>query len=593
MLRLTWEQFDRLEQLTLKRHAASIGAVLAQTWPALTERLGDRWPAFVEAAAQQGRKHGLVDAGDLARYASLWCIWGPAFDGKPAFAWAAEILADARRSPALKLHQLAHRTRDELQQRRSPVAGAPAAAGAAPSLDIAQFEAALAAVDAGIAKVAAARTVFPPAQEASKAIKACDIGSIDLMVAEAENLQEYRHAANGWHRGPVAKLAEAPTKWTRAPEAPVEFAVASHPLRGGAPARLNLRIDTLAVCDPRVHPEVAHVGAEGRLAWKGRDAARLSLALYAPAPLPLEPGTAPPGIAAPPSFDLQSVRIASCGLRDAGAPFGDVALKVRVYPASQWLTEVRHPSWPPMVWPAPSPAELAAPGASCTLVKDGVPADAGAWQRSWGNLQATFRAAMERLYNEWSRALDAQGTRLEVEASPLVGQAGVAWGARRTSASTVELRTEGALDLLAFSLELRLSGELVDGSARSRIRIHCKGRTELRMAIAQVGEQAAEGQGIKAAQRSWRFPFTLEIEPLAGAEPATLSAAAVPVPVSGALVGECGLRPRADGGGQQWFFALRVEPVDIVTETSDPLLGGARRSRKMLVAMSLIDWSAG
>mgnify|MGYP003300774390 CR=1 FL=1 len=24
--------------------------VLAETWPALTERLGDRWPAFVEAA---------------------------------------------------------------------------------------------------------------------------------------------------------------------------------------------------------------------------------------------------------------------------------------------------------------------------------------------------------------------------------------------------------------------------------------------------------------------------------------------------------------------------------------------------------------
>jgi len=89
MLRLTWEQFDALEQLTLKRHAASISGVLAETWPALTERLGDRWPAFVEAAVQQGRKHGLRDARDLARYASLWCIWGPAFDGKPSFAWAA------------------------------------------------------------------------------------------------------------------------------------------------------------------------------------------------------------------------------------------------------------------------------------------------------------------------------------------------------------------------------------------------------------------------------------------------------------------------------------------------------------------------
>src|SRR5664279_709513 len=130
MLRLTWDQFDRLEQLTLKRHAASISGVLAETWPALTVRLQDRWPAFVEAAVQQGRKHGLLDARDLARYASLWCIWGPAFDAKPAFAWAAEILTDPRRGAALKLHQRAHRTREELQHRQAAAATSAPAAGA-------------------------------------------------------------------------------------------------------------------------------------------------------------------------------------------------------------------------------------------------------------------------------------------------------------------------------------------------------------------------------------------------------------------------------------------------------------------------------
>jgi hypothetical protein len=123
MLRLTWEQFDRLEQLTLKRHAASISGVLAETWPALTERLGDRWPAFVEAAMQQGRKHGLRDARDLARYASLWCIWGPSFDGKPSFAWAAEILGDPRRGAALKLHQLPFAPVRNCSSGRRPKAG--------------------------------------------------------------------------------------------------------------------------------------------------------------------------------------------------------------------------------------------------------------------------------------------------------------------------------------------------------------------------------------------------------------------------------------------------------------------------------------
>lgn len=591
MLRLTWEQFDRLEQLTLKRHAASISGVLAETWPALTERLGDRWPAFVEAAMQQGRKHGLRDARDLARYASLWCIWGPSFDGKPSFAWAAEILGDSRRGAALKLHQLAHRTRQELQQRQA-TEGAAAAAGAAPVLTTAQFETALAGVDARIGRLAAARSVFPSSEPEPVPLKACDLGVIDMMVAEAENLQEYRHSPNGWQRFAVAKVADGAVKWTRAPEEPVELAVASHALRRGPPARLNLRIETHAVCDPRVHPAVVHVGAEGHLAWKGRDTARLSLALYGPSPPPAATNVSPPGIAAEPAFDLQTVKITGCGLRDAGAPFGEVALEVRVYDAAQWLTEVRHAAWEPMVWPASGEA-APPPTATCTLEKDGAPVESAAWQKSWRGLHEAFRVGMERLHNEWARALDHEASRLEVEASPLVGQAGLTWGWRRTSASSVAMRTEGALDLLALSIELRLSGVLVEGPARSHIRVHCKGRTELRMAVAQLGPQGQEGQDLKSVLRTWRFPFTLEIEPLAGPEPSTLSAAAGPMAISGALVGECGLRARGDGGGLQWFFALRAEPVTIVTELSDPVLGGSRRTRKIFPALSLVDWSAG
>ena len=592
MLRLSWEQFDRLEQLTLKRHAAGISGVLAETWPALTERLQDRWPAFVEAAVQQGRKHGLVDARDLARYASLWCIWGPAFDAKPAFAWAAEILADTRRGTALKLHQLAHRTREELRQIETAAAKPGAAATSGPALTREQFDAALAKVDARIGLLAAARSVFPEV-DARAAVKACDLGTIDMMVAEADDLQEYRYAANGWHRAAAPRPNEPPVKWTRAPEQPVELAVTSHALRGGPPARLNLRIETVAVCDPRVHPEVVHIGVGGRLAWKGRDAARLSLALYAPAPLPVAAAEAPPGIAAEAPFDAQTVRVSSCGLRDTGAPFGDVALQVRVYPATQWLTEVRHAAWQPMLWPAAADPPAAAPGATCRLESDGVPDDASVWQRAWIGLNGAFRKGMERLFNEWVRVLDGQATRLEAEASPLVGQAGLSWGWKRTSAATVVMRTQGVLDLLALSIELRLSGELVDSSTRSRIRVQCKGRRELRMTIAQLGATAPEGQELKSALRTWRFPFTLEIEPLAGAEPATLSAAAVPVPITGALVGECGLRVRADGAGHHWFFALRVEPVAIVVETSDPLLGGARQTRKIFPAMTLVEWSAG
>ena len=201
---------------------------------------------------------------------------------------------------------------------------------------------------------------------------------------------------------------------------------------------------------------------------------------------------------------------------------------------------------------------------------------------------------MERLYNEWARVLDAQATRLEVEASPLVGQAGFGWGWRRTSASTVEMRTEGALDLLALSLELRLSGELVDGSARSRIRVHCKGRSELRMTIAQLGEQAAEGQDLKAVQRTWRFPFTLEIEPLAGAEPATLSAAAG----AGADHRRAGRRMRAAAARRCCRTAVVLRLARRARDRSSPRRPtrcSAARARRasILPALALVDWSAG
>ncbi len=584
MLRLGREQFELLEGIVLKRHAASISAVLAEAWPAMTELLQERWPAFVAAAVQQGRKHGFVDARDLARYASLWCIWGPAFDAKPAFAWAAEILVDGRRSAQLKLHQLVHRSREELQRQL------PAAAGAAPVVTAAQLDAALGRVDVQVGALAAARSVFA-VETAVAAVTPCDVASIDMMVAEAESLQQYRLAANGWQRVAAARANDPHVSWSRTPDAPVELAVTSHALRGGAPARLNLRVDAVAVCDARVHPEIVQVGAEGRLAWKGRDAARLSLALYAPSPSIVEPGAVLPGIAAETAFEAQTVRIASCGLRDAGAPFGDVALQLRVYPATQYLNELRHPAWPPMQWPGG--AEAASPAAVCTLEADGAAVDVAPWQRAWLQLHAAFRTGMERLYNEWARALDNQSPRLEVEASPLVGQAGFTWGWQRTAPAAVRMRTQGTLDLLAFAVDLRLSGELVSGPARARIRLHCKGRSELKMTVAALGSEAAEGQDLKSVLRTWRFPFTLEIEPLAGADPATLGASSGPSPIVGALVGECGLRPRADAAGVHWFFALRTEPVSVSTETSDPMFGAAREVRPMLPALVLVDWSAG
>jgi len=480
---------------------------------------------------------------------------------------------------------LVHRSREELARQR------PAAPSAVPVVTPAQFDAALAAVEAKIVVQASARAVFLDVQPAPP-IKACDLGTVDMMVAEVEGLKEYRLNGAAWQRVAVPRLAIASTQWTHAPDEPVALAVPSNALRAGAAARLNLIVQPVAVCDPRVHPEVMHQSAQGRLTWRGRDTARLSLALYALPPEPPDPKLGPDGIAAPTVADAQQLHIASCGLRDAGAPFGDVALELRVYPATQWLTEIRHAGFPALSWPNP-PAGAAPNSTACKLEADGTARDAQAWQRGWAALPTQFRAGMEKLFNAWAREVDGNSARLEVEASPLVGQGGLTWGWRRTAADTVVMRTEGQLELLACALDLRLAGEVSLGATRARVTLACKGRSELRVAVEQLGDVAEDGKGLAAVKRSWRFPFSLEVEPLASGELGMLYALPPTEGMLGAIAGECGLRPRPDGKGLQWYFTLRAEPAAVLLACVDPVVGGTRRRRSLLPALPLVDWSAG
>ena len=459
MLRLTWEQLDRLEQLTLKRHAASISGVLAETWPALTERLGDRWPAFVEAAVQQGRKHGLRDARDLARYASLWCIWGPAFDGKPSFAWAAEILADPRRGAALKLHQLAHRTRQELQQRQAAEGGGGGRCGA--GADHRAVRSALAGVDARIGRLAAARSVFPSSDPAPLAVKACDVGVIDMMVAEAENLQEYRHtpqrlaAVRGRQARRRCRQVDARARGAGRARRD-EPRLARRRAGAAQPAhRAACRLRSARPSRGRPRRRRRAPGMEG-----ARHGAPQPGALCAAARRRSRPAPPLPGIAAEAPFDLQTVQhreLRPARRRCAVRRRRDGAARLR---RRAMADRSAHPAWEPMVWPAPAEAGPA-PTATCKLEKDGAPADAAAWQQSWRGLHGAFRAGMERLYNEWTRALDSDGVAARGRGLAAGRPGRPHLGLAAHVASSVAMRTEGALDLLALSIDLRLSGELV------------------------------------------------------------------------------------------------------------------------------------
>ncbi|KQW49994.1 MULTISPECIES: hypothetical protein [unclassified Roseateles] len=586
MLQLTPAQSEQIERLQLKRDTASLVQLLGQAWPDVAEQLQARWPAFVDAALERAHQLGLKEVADQARYASLCCLWGASFETKPRFEWAAALCADPALNRALLLHQLHHRSREDLVRR---------AARAEPTqqaLTPAGFDKAMAAVETGLAHITRGRTIYvdqPPAPPP----KACDLGAITFAVAEPKPLQAYQGQDGAWRRTDL-------TSWAPPPEtlsAPLDEArvlpVLSRAVGAGASARLQLAVSTLAACDAH-HPEVLHVSAAGRLTWRGADTAKLSLTLHAPPAPPADPKLGPAGIAHGEPPDLQTVSIASCGIRDAGAPLGQVQLGLQVHAATQHLVKVRHGALPTEVWPTEgAPAAPTTALTACQLEADSQAQAAPSWLKAWQGLQPLARTGLDKLFAAWSRQMADTSGRLEAELSPLVGQAGITWGWQHEHDGAVALRVQGAIDFAALVLDLRLAGELAWGASRARVSLRAQGRSVWRMTLDQRGAAAADGQGLAQAKCSWRHPFALGVEAMATGDPALLSAGPMPEALRGAVIGECGLRPRPDGRGQQWFYRLSIEPVHVLLLRQDPLGGTQRQRRELLPASTLIDWSAG
>lgn len=587
MLQLGAEQLEQVERLQARRQAESVALVLAMAWPEVAERLQARWPAFVATALDLAREMGLSASTDLARYASLCCLWGVGFESKPGFEWSQEIVCDARRRPALRLHQLLHGSREALARATTSPSAIPDV------LTPAFLDKALVAIEAGMAQQKGARTVFLDLPDAPP-LQACDLDTLVLALVEPHPLQAYQHVDGSWRRVEQPRLGPEPMHWTQSAEPPAPVPVVSRALGAGVGARLNLAVQTLGACNPLKHPEVTHLSAQGPLTWRGPDTARLSLALHAPAAAPVDPKTGPRGIAHAVPPDVQGLRICSCGVRHAGAPFGDVDLALLVYPATQHLLEVSHRPLPKVSLPAPVPSMAPAAQALCMLQADGVAIDTTPWAQAWAGLQAQCHAGLEKLFNAWARAMAATSApQLEAELSPLTGQAGITWGWQRSAADGVELRVEGLLRWVALALDISLTGELAWEGATAHLQLRAMGRSEWTMHLRQCGANASEGEGLADARTSWRHPFVLSLVALASGEPAMLSAMPLPDALQGALVGECGLRPRPDGQGWQWYYRLSVEAVHVALLCTDPLLGQQRCQRELLPAMTLVDWSAG
>jgi hypothetical protein len=611
VLELHAEQLDALHLWERARQSAHTAQVLAQIWPQVHELLGERWAAFVQLALQRAAAYGLSAAEDQARFASLWCLWGAGFEAKPGFEWALEIANRPHVCSALKLHQWAHRTRLSLQER-----------GAAAAVGVDQFNAAWLQVGT---LMGCMRSAWIPTAHASAPLApsaACDLGAVHVRVMECE-LDAAPTVAH------TQRLAWSHA-FSHAPAEPLVFNVLSRTANSKAVARLEGAVQTLGMCGD-VHPALAYRHGAYRAHWQGRDAQRFGIAL----PL-LE--TSPAASAWPAwgevftpelhQFDLQS-----CGVRDEGEPFGQLALACQVLPAYQWHLHLRSVAGLEMSWPAPqSLPSFVQKNVQIKAERDGVDMSEQAQcvADQWQGLQLAFQAGFDRFFQAWQAATDEGSARLVLSAAPLNGSFEGRWGYARLDENTVVMRLQMAVDALALGFSLQLLGRISHADAQAELRLGCAGQLAWReRRVVQAGQIMADEQeaggatppGARAGQgtaveplskppskpliQAWSWPMSLELNPVVTArsslsvhsvnppsaiEPGADATAASGYVLPDVIQGECGLRASATGRGWEWFFQLRLAAAAVTLQTQDPVCGTRQHHLALWPAQVLVDW---
>lgn len=553
------------------RFVADLADHLSGQWPAMPERLGERYQAFVETAVAQAEKRGLVRAASIARYVNLNFVWGPSFHDRPGFEWAAGLLAAPREQEWSTLHRLVRRSLAELQ-RLPETRIAPDALAAADERLLDRFGA------------LGRRGALHPDEPPPAPRRACDVEAAELRLLQPALDRHYVLEAGQWQRVPLP--APAALRVTAADPMPRLIAVLSQPPGHPQPARLQWRTRTHAVCDVDLHPALSFAGSHGLWRWQGHEARAVSWPVWT-----LDQPAPPPGkvIAEETSPSISKIDLAVCGLRDDGDPIGSLAGQVWVWPAEQWWLEIQRGT---PAAQAPGDAAPSRAATRCRVERDGVAQDAGALRTAFEQgLDAAAAQALKQLHGAWQAVDGIASPRLEGLLALLLGRAAFTWG-WHLGATGMDgralLRVIGELDMQAAQAELAFEGELADGDARSRIALRCTGRAALQHQLRREAAEPPLLATLLPARASFRFPFEAELLPLATDSGALLQAAG---PCTGALAGEAGLRPRTSGGsGWEWFAQLRLEPVALPVELQDPLLGLQRRVLALLPAATLLDW---
>jgi hypothetical protein len=590
--------------------AAELAEHLAQQWPAMPTRLGERYAAFVEHALSQGEQRGLKRFGAAARYANLCFVWGPSFQERAGFEWAANLLNNASAQDWATSHRLLQRSLRELE-RLPDRQISPELLEQADIRVVERF--------GGLGR----RTELPTPLRAPPPLpaprRACDLEAAELRVLSRAVEQRYMPvAAGGWSREPLPPTP--PLRVTLTQPLPALVAALSVEAHEAGPTRLQARAAFHAHCDDRVHPALLFDGPHGRWQWFGHETRAVSWPLHTLAqPVQADgPGTA---IAEETSPAMLRLALQTCGLRDEAEPLGPLETQVWVWPAAQW--------W--MQWQRSAPvgvaegSALAPPAAPmrAQVERDGQPQDASALRRGFergskAGLDDLADAAWARLLRAWcdGEGLVAAGEAPEpgAAAAPpndpprlgmargegllafLVGQAAATWGWQLGAAGMAErpfMRCVGALDLRAVLAQLSLEAELGVHGGSARIALAAAGESLLRQSFAadlvKAGQAPLAPRAAVAGCRSTlRLPWRATVVPLATPQGSLLQEAGA---CRGALVAEAGLRPRSRGGtGLEWFASLRCEVVSLPMCVVDPLLGRRDFVQPLLPALTLLDW---
>ncbi len=573
---------------------------LAGQWPAMPDRLGERYPAFVELAVQQAGERGFSRAASVARFVNLWFVWGPAYHDKPGFEWAQAILAAGLAAPAAApspswhrevpvpeaewrtVHQLVQRSMAELQR----LPGARIAPQALASAD--------AKVLALFGSLGRRGRLHPVALQAVPRA-ACDLDAADLRRLDEPVYQHYSLGSGPsegqWQR--LAVPAPAALRVDAGHPMPALVALLSHPADAGPLARLQVRVRSHAVCSGDIHPVLGFSGPQERQIWTGHAAKAASWPVTTRRPPPPKAG---PGslIAEETSAEPQRLEIEFCGLRDEGEPLGTAQTLVSVWPAAQWWLELQR-TVPAAQALLPGNRSWAPGSTRCRVECDGLVQDGKPLQQQFEQgLDGATARGLQALRQAWSAVPGLHNASLEAQLGLLTGQAALSWGWHYGPGGLdgdAVMRVLGQINLAACQAELQLGGELQMHGARSRISLQLTGQAELRQTLHREQPLPPLAEVMAGVLARWRFPAVLRLDPIAVDAGSLLQLAG---PATGALVGEAGLRPCTKGSsGFEWFVGLRLEAVSAPLQLGDPLLGQQRWQQTLLPAISLVDWSLG